>query len=174
MIFSAATKLLALAITLTPSPSGCGGRPFRRHVGNHCFLRERRWSAGIFLQFSSVVKDGVLHGEKGTKGKPGWFQLDGKMLADGDAKFYADGLVGASEPPWDMFLLGPSMATTWRRNSPKSRDRGNVWKGGPALSRSPRSASVPVGRTIDFCRPPLSSVRRQATNDDGLPHAFAS
>ncbi|MGA2113947.1 MAG: hypothetical protein ABSH56_04270 [Bryobacteraceae bacterium] len=39
----------------------------------------------------------MLHGEKGTKGKPGWLQLDGKVLTDGSAKIYADGLVGAAE-----------------------------------------------------------------------------
>jgi hypothetical protein len=43
------------------------------------------------------VKDGVLHAEKGTKGKPGWLQVDGKILSDGSARLYADGLVGASE-----------------------------------------------------------------------------
>ena len=52
---------------------------------------------GYSFKFPSVVKDGVLHGEKGTKGKPGWLQLDGKILSDGAANFYAEGLVGASE-----------------------------------------------------------------------------
>jgi hypothetical protein len=52
---------------------------------------------GYSFKFLSIVKDGTLHGEKGAKGKPGWLQLDGKILADGSAKIYADGLVGASE-----------------------------------------------------------------------------
>ena len=52
---------------------------------------------GYSFKFPSTVKDGVLHGEKGTKGKAGWLQLDGEILADGSAKIYADGLVGASE-----------------------------------------------------------------------------
>jgi hypothetical protein len=52
---------------------------------------------GYSFRFDSIVKDSVLHGEKGDKGKPGWFQLDGKIAADGTARFYADGLVGASE-----------------------------------------------------------------------------
>jgi len=43
------------------------------------------------FKFPSVVKDGVLHGEKGTKEKPGWLQLDGKTLTDGSAKIYAEG-----------------------------------------------------------------------------------
>ena len=52
---------------------------------------------GYSFKFPSMVKNGALHGEKGTKGKPGWLQLDGKILSDGSAKIYADGLVGASE-----------------------------------------------------------------------------
>lgn len=43
------------------------------------------------------MKDGALHAEKGEKGKPGWLQLDGKILRDGTASIYADGLVGAAE-----------------------------------------------------------------------------
>jgi hypothetical protein len=52
---------------------------------------------GYSYKFPSSVKDGTLHGEKGKKGKPGFLQLDGKILPDGTAKFYADGLVGAAE-----------------------------------------------------------------------------
>jgi hypothetical protein len=52
---------------------------------------------GYSFQFPSKVKDGVLHGEKGQAGKPGWLQLDGKVLPDGTMKLYAKGLVGARE-----------------------------------------------------------------------------
>jgi hypothetical protein len=52
---------------------------------------------GYSYRFPSKVKDAVLHGEKGTKNKPGWLQLDGKILPDGSARIYADGLVGAAE-----------------------------------------------------------------------------
>jgi hypothetical protein len=52
---------------------------------------------GYSYKFPSAVKDGVLHGEKGKQGKPGWLQLDGKVLPGGSAKLYADGLVGAAE-----------------------------------------------------------------------------
>jgi hypothetical protein len=52
---------------------------------------------GYSFQFPSTVKDGVLHGEKGTEGKPGWLQLDGNIRPDGTAKIYAKGLVGAKE-----------------------------------------------------------------------------
>jgi len=52
---------------------------------------------GYSYQFPATVKDGVLHGEKGEKGKPGWFELNGKILPDGTMKLYAKGLVGAQE-----------------------------------------------------------------------------
>ena len=52
---------------------------------------------GYSFQFLSTVKDGVLHGEKGAEGKPGWLQLEGNIQPDGTAKIYAKGLVGARE-----------------------------------------------------------------------------
>jgi hypothetical protein len=45
-------------------------------------------------EFSSTVKDSVLHGERGVKGAPGWLQLDGRILPDGSAAISAHGLVG--------------------------------------------------------------------------------
>ena len=51
---------------------------------------------GFSYHFDSTVKDGLLHGEKGDKGQPGWLQLDGKIPADGSASLYAEGLVGAA------------------------------------------------------------------------------
>ncbi len=45
-------------------------------------------------EFTSTVRDGVLHGERGVKGAPGWLQLDGRILMDGSADISAHGLVG--------------------------------------------------------------------------------
>lgn len=45
-------------------------------------------------EFSSSVKDGILHGERGIKDAPGWLQLDGRILPDGSASISAHGLVG--------------------------------------------------------------------------------
>jgi hypothetical protein len=52
---------------------------------------------GYSFEFASIVKQGRLHGEKGTKGEPGWLSLDGQIPTDGHASLYADGLVGAAE-----------------------------------------------------------------------------
>jgi hypothetical protein len=51
---------------------------------------------GYSFEFPSTVKDSVLHGEKGTKGEPGWLTLDGRIQPDGTARLYVDGLVGAA------------------------------------------------------------------------------
>ncbi len=51
---------------------------------------------GYSFEFPSSVSAGVLHGEKGTRGQPGWLTLDGTIAADGEATLYASGLVGAA------------------------------------------------------------------------------
>jgi hypothetical protein len=45
-------------------------------------------------QFTSTVRNGVLHGERGAKGLPGWLSLDGQIMPDGSADIRARGLVG--------------------------------------------------------------------------------
>jgi hypothetical protein len=51
---------------------------------------------GYSFEFPSSVTQGVLHGEKGTKGEPGWLTLDGHIQSDGAADLYVNGLVGAA------------------------------------------------------------------------------
>lgn len=52
---------------------------------------------GYSFQFVSTVKDGALHGKRGTESKPGWLRIDGSIQPNGTAKLYAKGLVGARE-----------------------------------------------------------------------------
>ena len=52
---------------------------------------------GFSFRFPSIVKDGKLHAEKGTKGQAGWLEISGDIPPDGKTRLYADGLVGASE-----------------------------------------------------------------------------
>jgi hypothetical protein len=51
---------------------------------------------GYSFKFVSTVRNGLLHGEKGRRDEAGWLQLDGKILDDGSADLYVDGLVGAA------------------------------------------------------------------------------
>jgi hypothetical protein len=51
---------------------------------------------GYSFRFPSTVRNGVLHGEKGTAHEAGWLSIDGSLGSDGAADLYVDGLVGAS------------------------------------------------------------------------------
>ena len=51
---------------------------------------------GYSFRFLSIVKNGVLHGDKGTPHEAGWLQLDGPINSDGTANLYVEGLVGAA------------------------------------------------------------------------------
>ncbi|HEV2650058.1 MAG TPA: hypothetical protein VGU69_02270 [Rhizomicrobium sp.] len=51
---------------------------------------------GYSFRFDSVIADGSLHGEKGTKGQAGWLSIDGPVSSNGDATLYVDGIVGAA------------------------------------------------------------------------------
>ena len=51
---------------------------------------------GYSFRFPSTVKNGVLHGEKGTAHEAGWVQIDGSLRPDGVADLYVEGLVGAA------------------------------------------------------------------------------
>ncbi|MGP8035275.1 MAG: hypothetical protein ACLPQ6_14180 [Steroidobacteraceae bacterium] len=44
-------------------------------------------------EFASTVTNGVLHGERGIKGAPGWLALEGRILPDGSADLSARGVV---------------------------------------------------------------------------------
>jgi hypothetical protein len=47
--------------------------------------------------FSATVKAGVLHGEIGTRGKPGSYELDGQIAADGTAALTAQEILAHHE-----------------------------------------------------------------------------
>jgi hypothetical protein len=51
---------------------------------------------GYSFRFPSTVKNGQLHGEKGTAHEAGWLQIDGVLHSDGTADLYVEGLVGAA------------------------------------------------------------------------------
>jgi len=51
---------------------------------------------GFSFRFPSTVKNGLLHGEKGTPHEAGWLQIDGPLNPDGMADLYVEGLVGAA------------------------------------------------------------------------------
>ena len=53
--------------------------------------------AGSFtILVDADVKAGVFSGEKGDKGKPGWYSLNGKVGPDGAVEIFARGIVPSS------------------------------------------------------------------------------
>jgi hypothetical protein len=44
--------------------------------------------------FLAKVKNGILHGELGTKGAANWYELTGKIEADGAANLHVNGTTG--------------------------------------------------------------------------------
>jgi hypothetical protein len=53
--------------------------------------------AGSFtLLVDADIKSGVFSGEKGDKGKPGWYSLSGKVQSDGAVEIFARGIVPSS------------------------------------------------------------------------------
>ena len=53
--------------------------------------------AGSFtLLVDADVKAGVFSSEKGEKGKPGWYSLNGKFQLDGTVEIFARGIVPSS------------------------------------------------------------------------------
>jgi hypothetical protein len=44
--------------------------------------------------FQVTVKNGILHGDVGTKGAPNWYELSGKIASDGAANLTVNGVTG--------------------------------------------------------------------------------
>ena len=55
----------------------------------------RAWTQHFF----ATVKNGVLHGERGTRGAPGWFEFNGNIDANGTANLSASGVT--REEQWN-------------------------------------------------------------------------
>jgi len=83
-----------------------------------------RGALGYSFQFDSRVLNGVLHGQKGTQGEPGWLQIDGTIMPDGSADLYASGLVGAAP-----FAVGQRPAGTSYGYHVRARFAGGTGKG---------------------------------------------
>jgi hypothetical protein len=53
--------------------------------------------AGSFtVLVDADVNGGIFSGEKGEKGKPGWYSLNGKVQSDGTVEIFARGIVPSS------------------------------------------------------------------------------
>jgi len=97
MRFAACTWICLIIVFLPLSSSAADKNQFDGSWDTILSCTNNSGAMGYSFKFSSTVKDGLLHGEKGTKGLAGWLEIDGKISADGTAKLYANGLIGASQ-----------------------------------------------------------------------------
>jgi hypothetical protein len=54
-------------------------------------------SLAFAKHFIMTVKNGVLHGESGTRGAQEFYEINGTIAADGVATIRANGIVGSSQ-----------------------------------------------------------------------------
>ena len=59
--------------------------------------RTAEGALGYAYEFLSTVKGGVLHGERGVEGTPGWLRLEGTVEPSGKAEIHAKGMVGQQQ-----------------------------------------------------------------------------
>ena len=126
--WATAALLASLAAPAAEPPA----HPFDGNWNTVLSCANARGALGYSFEFVSVVKDDVLHGEKGSKGEPGWLTLDGKLAADGAATLYASGLVGAAPYAVGTDRPAPPMATTSTPVSPATPARVTASKAVPA------------------------------------------
>ncbi len=90
---------VGLLCGLSFGAAALAGQPHRHFDGTWTTVLScpnAKGALGYSFEFPATVSDDVLHAEKGTRGQPGWLQIDGVIDADGAASLYAKGLVGAA------------------------------------------------------------------------------
>jgi hypothetical protein len=92
--YSALSLVSVLGLMAAAPPVAAAPSPFdgRWSVMLSCPATTDGKAMAYAYQFAAQVKDGVLHGERGTAGAPGWLQFDGPIAADGSAELVAQGL----------------------------------------------------------------------------------
>jgi hypothetical protein len=93
--FRASALAILSALALLPSTEFSMAQDVGRFDGNWSVALvcpTDKTAQGYTYHFAVKVKTGVLHGEHGTTGTPGWVALDGLIQADGRATLNAKGL----------------------------------------------------------------------------------
>lgn len=80
------------SLMLLPGTSIAGNR-YDGNWTTHMACEAHGETPAYKWQFPSTIKDGVLHGQHGEKGGPGYLVIDGKIADDGSAKLSAKGTV---------------------------------------------------------------------------------
>lgn len=84
-------------------------------------------SEGYAYHFPMSIKNGVLHGERGNRGRWDFYEINGKIAADGTATIRADGITGAGtqftkghSPPGKPYTYAVSAQFKGRQGTGKS------------------------------------------------------
>jgi hypothetical protein len=64
----------------------------------------QRW----VINFPATVKNGVLHGEHGTRGHPGFYELNGNIGADGTASLVVNEITGSQKYDFSAGTKAPA------------------------------------------------------------------
>ncbi len=72
-------------------------------------------ASGYTLRFISSVRNGVLHGERGMAGAPGFLSVDGPIAPDGSALLLATGLT--NDPAYTAGHVGPGRPVNYHLQS---------------------------------------------------------
>jgi hypothetical protein len=87
-LLRAAGWLIALIVTLSPAIAQ-NASPFDGRWNTTVTCKSSKDSAGV--KFVTEVRDGVLGGQAGTEGAPGFLRVDGKVTPAGVGHVYAKG-----------------------------------------------------------------------------------
>ena len=90
-------RLLIVSALIVLPGAGIAGERFDGKWDTTLTCPDKGKTSGYTWKFVSTIKNGVLHGDRGTAGQPGWFALDGKVGDEGAAKLSGDGIVMSRE-----------------------------------------------------------------------------
>ena len=84
--------LAALLVTLSPASTRAqGAQPFDGKWTTTVTCKSTKDPAAAGIKFVTEVRDGVLGGQVGTEGAPGFLRIDGKITPAGIGHVYAQG-----------------------------------------------------------------------------------
>jgi hypothetical protein len=102
MLMKSASLIVFAVLTLLAAQTKAATTAFDGtwsvRIDFHEYLNPDGSTARAWIKsFPVKIKNGVLHGELGTRGAPDWYSLDGKIEADGSAILRTTGITGKPE-----------------------------------------------------------------------------
>ncbi|MBV8414835.1 MAG: CHAT domain-containing protein [Verrucomicrobia bacterium] len=105
--------------------------------------------------FPAKVKNGILHGEAGARGEANWYELDGKIEANGSAVLHTRGTTG--KPAYTVAHVHPNTSYEYQVIAHFDNQHGT----GNSVNDPPRRPRV---RLFTFVRDTVNDVYRQVVD----------